>query len=93
MCFALAIGTTQYFDLFKSFKTCDSFWKITQNIFENGTQCLYDFAKWLGSLKQFDNDMLSSIVEAQYALEEFNMFLEVDLLNEIKKLDNLLANM
>jgi len=47
---------------------------------------MYDPHK-LVSFKQIDHDMTSFIVQAQSAPEELKMFLEVDSLEEIKRLD------
>jgi len=41
----------------------------------------------LASLKQIDNDRMSFIAKVQSAVEELKMLLEVDSINEIKKLD------
>jgi len=72
----------------RAFKTCHSFWKKAQNIFTNDIQRLYDSANRLSSLKQSDNDMVTFMAEAQSAVEELKVFLEVDSLEEIKgKLD------
>ena len=72
----------------RAFKTCHSFWKKAQNIFTNDIQRLYDSANRLSTLKQSDNDMVTFMAEAQSAVEELKVFLEVNSLEEIKgKLD------
>jgi len=71
----------------RAFKTCHSFWKRTQNIYANDIQRLYDSADKLASLKMTNHDMISFMNEAQSAVEDLRMFLEVDASNEMKKLD------
>jgi len=71
----------------RAFKTCHSFWKRTQNIYANDIQCLYDLADKLASLKMTNHDMISFMNEAQSAVEDLRMFLEVDASDEMKKLD------
>jgi len=71
----------------KAFKTCHSFWKRTQNIYYNDIQRLYDSTDKLASLKMTNHDMISFMNEAQSAMEDLQMFLEVHVSNEMKKLD------
>jgi len=75
-------------NILRALKTCNSFWKKAQIIFANDSQRLYDSTNRLASLKQSSNDMVNFMAEAQSAVEELKMFLEVDSLEEIKsKLD------
>ncbi|BAU01817.1 hypothetical protein VIGAN_11113600, partial [Vigna angularis var. angularis] len=69
----------------RAFKTCHSFWKKAQSIYANDIQRLYDTTNKLASLKMADHDMVSFMTEAQSAVEELRMFLEVDPLEDIKK--------
>jgi len=69
----------------KAFKTCHSFWKRAQNIYANDIQLLYDSVNKLASLKMTNHDMVTFMNEAQSAVEELRMFLEVDSLDEMKK--------
>jgi len=69
----------------RAFKTCHSFWKRTQNIYANDIQHLYDSANKLASMKMTNHDMISFMNDAQAAVEELRMFLEVDYLDEMKK--------
>jgi len=55
------------------------------NIYANDSQCLYDSANKLASLKMTNHDMISFMNDAQAAVEELQMFLEVDSLDEMKK--------
>jgi len=71
----------------RAFKTCHLFWKRTQNIYANDIQRLYDSADKLVSLKMTNHDMISFMNEAQSAVEDLQMFLEVDASDEMKKLD------
>jgi len=61
----------------RAFKTCHSFWKKTQNICANVIQCLYDSANKHESLKMTNHDMVFCMSEAQSAVEELRLFLEV----------------
>ena len=69
----------------RAFKTCHSFWKRTQNIYANDIQRLYDSADKLASLKMTNHDMISFMNEAQSAVEDLRMFLEVDASDAMKK--------
>ena len=69
----------------RAFKTCHSFWKRTQNIYANDIQRLYDSVNKLASMKMTNHDMISFMNDAQAAVEELQMFLEVDSLDEMKK--------
>lgn len=63
----------------RAFKSCHSFGKKAKSIiFSKWYSCLYDSAHKLASFKQRDHES---------APEELNMFLEVDSLEEIKRLD------
>jgi len=67
----------------RAFKTCRTFWRRAQNIYANDIQCLYDSANKLASLKMTNHDMISVMNEAQSAVEELQMFSEVDCLDEM----------
>ncbi|XP_052723003.1 uncharacterized protein LOC128193497 [Vigna angularis] len=69
----------------RAFKTCYTFWKKAQSIYANDIQRLYDTANKLACLKMTDHDMVSFMTEAQAAVEELRMFLEVESSEDIKK--------
>ncbi|XP_052725507.1 uncharacterized protein LOC128194304 [Vigna angularis] len=69
----------------RAFKTCHTFWKKAQSIYANDIQRLYDTANKLACLKMTDHDMVSFMTEAQAAVEELRMFLEVESSEDIKK--------
>ena len=66
---------SQIFWILRSFKTCRSFWKKTQEIFANDIQSLFDATMKVSALKQTSHDMIAHVGKARAPVKELKRFL------------------